>query len=635
MIGEAQGGWFSFVWDIPPIFPDKDYYREDQSPAQINNLTLFAFQNGVTILNYYMLFGGTNPGDTGAKDITTSYDFNAPIRECGGVGEKYQQVAAIGQMVKKYGPCLARSQVVETKVATDQPAVTVSMRQCADGARFLFVRSDLHDQACTGTAHVQPADGGKEIVFGYQLEPFGSKILFLPNGVNDAAQGKWLPEFVLAASRPDNLPPPVKINQVNYKADSGPTAWKTLAAGASLNDLGIYDNRFVYYRADFILNDRDLIQPLRARITYPTSTAGSRRVGRGTSDHVVTLINGQVIAEADSMGDVLLPIEALHKGKNEMVLLYQNAGYLKEGDWMEKEAGVRKIRLLPAAPADQMITGWKMQEIPKPEKASRAPEVAGDFNDRDWKSVTIDKPGSEQLSIGHTAVFRANFNLSEQEIKGGRTGLFLSQISDYGWVFINGKKIGESHSKLVSHTFDMSGVVHPGSNTLAIVVSCVDVLGHGGMGLAKLTWPEKSGIKPKGMVQYSDRSDGIAGQWYKNFQNGSDWQTYPIPDRSNPAQALLTWHQLSFRLPSVPSGNWVPWLARLSALGDGFIYLNGHDIGRYQETGAQHDYYLPECWLNSGTNGQNVIILCLRPGSHGASIQSAEIMPYYVYAEKR
>ena len=634
MIGEAQGGWFSFVWDTPPIFPDKDYYREDQSPAQINNLTLFALQNGVTIFNYYMLFGGTNPGDRGAKDIVTSYDFNAPIRECGGVGEKYQRVAAIGQMLKEYGSRLVRSAVIKAKVTTDQPDVTAILRQCPDGARFLFVRSDQPDQARDGVAHVQPADGGKAIVFEYQLEPFGSKILFLPGGTDDAAQGKWLPASGPAVSRPDTLAKPVEIRQVQCKEDSGPNAWKTPAAGASLNALGIYDNRFIYYRADFILTDRNVSQALRARITYPTLAAGSRRAGKGTGDNVLVSINGITCAAADSMGDVLLPRETIHKGKNELVLLYQNAGYLKEGDWMEKEAGVRKVRLLPGAPADEMIAGWKMRIIQKPEIADRVPELASDFNDHDWRTVTVDKPESEQLTNGQTAVFRASFNLSQQDIKSGRTGLFLSQASDYGRMFVNGRNLGESHSKILSHTFDMAGAVKPGSNTLAIVVSCVDVLGHGGLGLAKLTWPEQTGIQPKGMLQYSDCPAGIAGQWSQVFQKAQGWQTRLIPDRSTPSQALLTWHQLSFQLPSVPSSDWVPWLARLDAFGDGFIYLNGHDIGRYQESGAQHDYYLPECWLNPGTNGQNVITLCLRPGSRGASIQSAEIMPYQVYAEK-
>ena len=153
--------------------------------------------------------------------------------------------------------------------------------------------------------------------------------------------------------------------------------------------------------------------------------------------------------------------------------------------------------------------------------------------------------------------------------------------------------------------------------------------------MAKLTWPDKYGIRPKGLIQYSDCSPSVSGQGSGCFRNPSNWQTCPLPDQSASSPSLLSWHKLLFQLPSTSSNVWVPWLARLDAFGDGFIYLNGHDIGRYSEGGAQHDYYLPESWLNLGTNAQNVITLCLRPGGRGASIQSAEIIPYSVYAEKR
>ena len=95
MTTELQGGWFTHVGDDPPLRPDADHYRQDLGPSQVNNLTLFALENGETLLNYYMLFGGTNLADRGAHDISTSYDYSSPIRENGGVGEKYMRVKAL------------------------------------------------------------------------------------------------------------------------------------------------------------------------------------------------------------------------------------------------------------------------------------------------------------------------------------------------------------------------------------------------------------------------------------------------------------------------------------------------------------------------------------------------------------
>ena len=79
----------------------------------------------------------------------------------------------------------------------------------------------------------------------------------------------------------------------------------------------------------------------------------------------------------------------------------------------------------------------------------------------------------------------------------------------------------------------------------------------------------------------------------------------------------------------------MPWLVRLNATGNGFVYLNGHCIGRYWEQSKQRDFYLPECWLSFGPGGQNVVALCLRPLEKGTAVESAEVMPYTVYAEKR
>ncbi len=108
MTTELQGGWFTTGLGAPPIRPDADRYRNDLGPEQINNLTLLVWAHGETMSNYYMAFGGTNLGDTAAENISTSYDYSAPIRECGGVGDKFLRVKALGAFIKEHGAKLAR-----------------------------------------------------------------------------------------------------------------------------------------------------------------------------------------------------------------------------------------------------------------------------------------------------------------------------------------------------------------------------------------------------------------------------------------------------------------------------------------------------------------------------------------------
>ena len=95
---------------------------------------------------------------------------------------------------------------------------------------------------------------------------------------------------------------------------------------------------------------------------------------------------------------------------------------------------------------------------------------------------------------------------------------------------------------------------------------------------------------------------------------------------------LLSWHTYSFVVPEQPKGVWFPYHLCLKHSGNGFIYLNGHCIGRCWQQGPQYEYYLPECWLNFG--GENHLTISLRPSADGAEIREAEIVPDTQVAEK-
>lgn len=64
---------------------------------------------GASGINYYMFFGGTHFAGWGARGMTTSYDYNAAIRENGALGDKYYEAKAIGQFIRAFEPQLVRS----------------------------------------------------------------------------------------------------------------------------------------------------------------------------------------------------------------------------------------------------------------------------------------------------------------------------------------------------------------------------------------------------------------------------------------------------------------------------------------------------------------------------------------------
>jgi hypothetical protein len=91
--------------------------------------------------------------------------------------------------------------------------------------------------------------------------------------------------------------------------------------------------------------------------------------------------------------------------------------------------------------------------------------------------------------------------------------------------------------------------------------------------------------------------------------------------------ALLTWYLAGFELPERPQGIAAPWRLHIEANGNGFIYVNGHCIGRYREAGPQHDFYLPDCWLNYGQGQSNKLALDLRPVNKGVSVHALSVAP--------
>ncbi len=320
MTTELQGGWFSNVGGALAEAQD------GLTPAQIQQLTLLVIREGQTLLNYYMLFGGTNFDDRAARGITTTYDYNAPLREHGGVGERYQRVRAIGLMLEQHGGALARSQRVTIDSSASQEDVDLGVRRTESGARYIFIRTRQHEEPRRGQAHFREQDTGFELTFDYSLEAFGSLILYLPAGATDALQGKWLPEPAPAILRPTGLPAPLRLTEALKRDDPGPAKWKPLAGEGYLENNDIWDSHFVFYRVEADAQGSDLAIGLRSGDAVAVALGGKRLVPPGSS--------------------IKLP---LTDGHHTALLLYENAGHPNGGAGMEELTGIHSLRVKPKA----------------------------------------------------------------------------------------------------------------------------------------------------------------------------------------------------------------------------------------------------------------------------------------------
>ena len=605
MTTELQGGWFSQVGG------KLSEEQEGVDAAQINNLTLFAIQNGETILNYYMLFGGTNPGDRAARNVTTTYDYNAPIREWGGVGERYQRVRAIAGMLREHGTKLARAEVIDCDVTVPQSDVTVVLRRALDGGRYFFIRTSQHSQAREGTAHIKEKSGqGPELSFDYRLEPFGSKVLYLASGVDEPAKGEWLPKTAPAIERPSDLPSAVTIGEAWRRPESAPSHWRKIRPEAALADVGVYDSGFVYYRAKI-----------------PAGAPTNLVVNYQADDAVLASVDGANLAAAKSKPGYSvfwLPPKA-----REVQLLYENRGHANGGEPIEAASGITSARLSVAPGiAGEPIAGWRMQEVPG---TDNRPEVSPGFADADWKTVDVEKVDAANLPSHHIAVYRAHLNQSAEQLKQGKLQLNVGRIDDLGWVYINGQKVGETAAWDRAFSFAASPLLHAGDNVIAIMVKNNE--GDGGLGSPTLSSESESvPLRLEAIAQPT----GVQQNWYEQPRT-KRWEKVALgaSTASVSNAAALTWYRMEFKLPAARQGVWVPWRLLLNAAGNGFLYLNGHPLGRYWQVGPQHDFFLPECWLHFGDSVANNLTLSLRSVDECSSLQSAVVEPYAEFAEKR
>lgn len=645
MLSELQGGWFSQVGGR---------LSEDSglNAAQITHIALLAIEMDTTILNYYMLFGGSNFGNwfgRMGRAAASSYDYNAPIREWGGVGERYAAVKAIGMMLKDHGAVLARSKRVESKTETGSPDVTVTVREGTDGQRFLFCRNNNAKEARSGRATV----GLGQFAFDYSFGPFEARILRLPPGATDPAQGEWLPKPVALPERPEVAAKSVRIPQARMLVDDTVSSWRQVKQGELLPALGVYDSRTVLYRVLPQLTANDIAQ--RPLLEVQVDDAGN----------VIVRVNGRLYTEGKRNGNKLYfdVGEALKPGNNEIILLYENTGQENVGIAINNTPGIATAQLVAPASGNGSgvsISRWAVRLLKDGELPT--PFVGVDTDESGWRTFVLDEETTRNLQaaalpgaaapadkaagilygMSATAVFRGGFELDEAQAKAADLSLFIPTIDDQGEVFLNGRSIGISTDWSKPFETPLQGKVKTGRNVLAIVITNKGFAG--GLLKTPLLSLKQNGAMVLGL-ELGERLNGESRLGWTTADATGDWKSValetskPIARKGNGAPAgkaecLQVWYRMEFELPSPQAGVWVPWQALINASGNGSLYLNGHHLGRYWQLGPQRSYFLPECWLRFGAGQRNTLTLGLRPTTQGAVLDAVEITPYKEYAEK-
>lgn len=536
-VTELQGGWFSLVTGGL----SEDHYSDDRHFKALGLMTILG---GGTGINYYMFFGGTHFAGWGARGMTTSYDYNAAIRESGALGSKYFAAKEIGGFIQNFESRLVRSEGGPCTLADAPKALFGGVRMSSDGTKFVFLHNTDPKQSLRGKAKVIPGkltkpqepiyninQHGEKVLMrtgdtadsdsltlepfevAYDLSPLDTRILVIPPGAAPG-QGEWWPKKQMLPLRPSGLPAPIRIASAQRREDPFSKAeWKSLPEKTSLPELDVNDFRYSLYRSNvnltageaakerfllFNMFSRDIVSVevngKQAPRLFPEKADAQSWTTRNCFERIRP-------DEYDNRFDVS---GLLKKGRNEIIVVYENLGHAHGYVPMEELAGIREAGL---SAIDTRITRLLSWEYAADAAGVTEGWIEGKTSRGKWQTVSLDV-----------------------------------------------------HSEI----------------------------------------PRK----------------------------GNDIQPKGEPD------GLFTWYRVEFELPQTEPDVWIPWLVRINASGNGYMWLNGHNIGRHWEAGPQREYFLPECWLNYGKK-KNTLVLGLRQTANGASIRAMEIAPYPDAAEAR
>ncbi|MEM4229866.1 MAG: beta-galactosidase [Thermoproteota archaeon] len=178
MIMEFEGGWFaSFGGRLPTDRGD--------IPAEWTDMLLktMVFE-GFSLVSFYMFHGGTNFGYWTGKNIASTYDYQAAVREWGELGERYWVIRLMGGLLECFNEFFASSAVDRTMVECDTPGIRVSSRT-RNREAFILV-SNMNNQPVEAELRLKSL-GTKRI----RLD--ARRALVLPVNVN--LPNGWILEF--------------------------------------------------------------------------------------------------------------------------------------------------------------------------------------------------------------------------------------------------------------------------------------------------------------------------------------------------------------------------------------------------------------------------------------------------------
>ncbi len=535
------------------------------------------FAEGGCGCNYYMWHGGTNFGYSTMYLQTTSYDYDAPLSEAGGVTDKCREIKKIVHSIRAVESLVLASDPCDVP---EEPAkgVRVWARKNERG-RVLF----LHNTDAE-VKQIRLTLCGRDVE-GITLGPHSSRIL--PEGLqlDDGFVLSWSTLPVLKFFMQNGHP---VLMVYGEKGEIGRLLLQRHGVEYETEVIIPSDGKPVLTRQDSIsilavdseFAGKTWFLPAYGEIivvfgpwyaSFASRTSNGLEIGAEItdSDPVFVFVNGMLLATHPTASASELKLPTLE-------------------DWM----------VLPGSP-----------------------EVAPECDLSGW--TTTHEPVS-MIKLGNGSEGYGWYRTVCDSSQNGRAAFTFTECADVLTVFTNGIRVGQTVAPEEDRTSPWTQTLEiplkKGQNTICVLA--------GNLGLAKGAWQIGRPMEQE--------AKGIFGPVLKGgSEEINDWSfigrlngerlRYPSDTslewskeaaRGKGPEWELTWWKAAFEIQIPPPR---PLFLNMKGMGKGVIWLNGHNIGRYWQIGPQLRYYLPTAYLKQ----ENSLVLVEEDGHtpHGIFLE--------------
>jgi Glycosyl hydrolases family 35/Beta-galactosidase, domain 2 len=651
VVTELQGGWFSQIGgklsvDQPGV-----------NAAQLNMLAKTMIEHGVRSYSYYMGFGGTS-FDWAAKKLTTTYDYAAPIREPGGLWEKYYAARGICAATNRFQALLTRARALEGARSTNAQ-VTVTERVNGKSG-MLFVRENANARQEYTMTFVDPNSPTHRLITvprQGQLVLGAREMKMLPVQVP-------LPGIQLRYATADVLDFGAIIDRSYIVIYDEPGRVVEIALATEQQPQVEGDTSYQYWDPEYesVIIGLELNAPEKLLLINNQLMVIALPRDRALRTWMASFPSTLIPEIEEGMGPQAPGTTP--ETSNMQVPFITDCALLSDSGWEKKRRAWADLNytpgehdlttLWPSEPDKCLVDGdstdirydghWRTARLHITTPACPArPVVPESFEF--WVEKFDPHSGNwianpprplqqfDTLPYGYVK-YRADFSAQAD------AQMAIATFDDDGkQVFVNGKYVKEASTPGQQVQFPLSSYAHPGTNALEI---SYELFGSYNFGEAIATLKGLKSVSAAGTSSINSwqiqlRPPAMKGREVDPDFSVGGWQPASLGGAPPDAEFIpaFCWVRGMFHLDELPDEWSVMWKAMIDADRDALLYLNGKFVGRYAAVGPQKEFYLPEPWLQFGASAGNILTVVLAYTDQPQHLRTLQMAPYEEFATRK